>query len=262
MLVMLSMRGQFFAGIAVAVLALVGLWAYAGWGGSTSQEGVSATVVEEFTAVMRAKVVAEVGQPIEGFEPSMFMQAYPSLKAQDFHTVDALIGLYRYQGGELVYDLNGEQELHSAARAISDAGMQQLLLNVATRLEVDLEEAGALAVIFEALAQPAVALPPTHDSPPGEPQGGGNGEVGITTTLTGTIACLPHKGDGPHTMECAFGLKADNGNYYALKNLWEVAPEITDTNVRVRVVGSLMEVDVNETYDIEGVIGVISAVKI
>lgn len=36
-------------------------------------------------------------------------------------------------------------------------------------------------------------------------------------TLSGTFTCLPPKDtSGPHTMECAFGLKADDGHYYAL----------------------------------------------
>lgn len=40
--------------------------------------------------------------------------------------------------------------------------------------------------------------------------------VVATTTLRGVFACLPHKGDGPSTLECAYGMKAQNGSYYAL----------------------------------------------
>lgn len=36
-------------------------------------------------------------------------------------------------------------------------------------------------------------------------------------TRTGKVVCLPHKGDGPSTMECAFGLKVEN-KYYGLKD--------------------------------------------
>lgn len=36
-------------------------------------------------------------------------------------------------------------------------------------------------------------------------------------TLSGTYVCLPHLDTkGPQTMECAFGLQADDGNYYAV----------------------------------------------
>ena len=90
--------------------------------------------VEEFTDRMRTGTIARVGQPIEGFEPFMFMQAFPGLLPSDFANVDALIGLYRYEDSEVVYDLDGEIETHSAARAISDEGMEQLLANISSRI--------------------------------------------------------------------------------------------------------------------------------
>lgn len=34
--------------------------------------------------------------------------------------------------------------------------------------------------------------------------------------LSGVFECLPHRGDGPTTMECAFGVRADDGRYYAV----------------------------------------------
>jgi hypothetical protein len=38
-----------------------------------------------------------------------------------------------------------------------------------------------------------------------------------TATLSGTYTCLPHLNtSGPQTMECAFGLKTDQGDYYAV----------------------------------------------
>lgn len=48
---------------------------------------------------------------------------------------------------------------------------------------------------------------------------------GVEVTVKGEIACLPKKGKGPHTMECAIGLLADDGNYYSLINLSEVDPD-------------------------------------
>lgn len=32
-----------------------------------------------------------------------------------------------------------------------------------------------------------------------------------TVSVTGTIVCLPHKGSGPSTMECAYGLQSSGG---------------------------------------------------
>ncbi|MEK7613133.1 MAG: hypothetical protein AAB449_03250 [Patescibacteria group bacterium] len=255
--VMMGMNQNFIIGVAVAALAALVVAAFVWVGGSaTVESGISELQIQEFTAGMRAKVVAEVGQPIEGFEPSMFMQAYPGLKAQDFHTVDATIGLYRYQGGKLVYDLGGEQETSSAARAVTDQGMRQLLLNVATRLQISLDSKDAVAAILAKLAGGgASSTPQTPERPSGS-------EAGITTTLTGTIACLPHKGGPITTLECAFGLKTDNGRYYALKNLSEIAPHIADTTIRVRVMGALSEIDENEKYDIDGVITIMTITEL
>lgn len=36
-------------------------------------------------------------------------------------------------------------------------------------------------------------------------------------TLSGTYVCLPHTNtEGPQTMECAFGLETDDGEFYAV----------------------------------------------
>ncbi len=41
--------------------------------------------------------------------------------------------------------------------------------------------------------------------------------AGGEVSLSGEFVCLPHKDtDGPQTMECAFGLKTDDGTYYGL----------------------------------------------
>ena len=47
----------------------------------------------------------------------------------------------------------------------------------------------------------------------------------VEVTINGEVTCLPKKGNGPHTMECAIGLLAENGDYYSLINLSEVDPD-------------------------------------
>ena len=41
---------------------------------------------------------------------------------------------------------------------------------------------------------------------------------GQQVVIRGVIVCLPHQGDdsGPQTLECAYGLKGEDGYYYAL----------------------------------------------
>jgi hypothetical protein len=248
------MNKQFIAGFGLAALVLIGAVTFASWNGNTpndntnnTQSGLSQADLTRFIEAMRTKVVTEMGQPIEGFEPFMFMRVFPGLIAQDFNNVDALIGRYVVANGEVTYDLNGEQELHSAARAISDEGMEQIFLNILSRITL---MAGSDQVdgVLE-----AIGASPGPDPTVTE---------GETTTITGTITCLPHKGDGPHTMECAFGLQATNGKHYALQNLWDVAPELTETQIAIRVTGVLSAPAANEKYDIVGVIKVTKAEKI
>ncbi|MDA8611377.1 hypothetical protein N9L18_00740 [Candidatus Pacebacteria bacterium] len=89
--------------------------------------------VAQFRQTMELKFRTEVGQPIEGYEPAMFMQIYPGLTKQDFHGVKALIGKYVYLNGELVHDLEGETMIHSAAPAIAEEGYETLLNNILSR---------------------------------------------------------------------------------------------------------------------------------
>ena len=50
-------------------------------------------------------------------------------------------------------------------------------------------------------------------------------------TIKGRMACLPHKDmDGPHTLECASGLKAEDGTYYGLKEKDTSKPQIMYVN--------------------------------
>jgi hypothetical protein len=254
------MTTQFWSGFGVAVLTLAAVSTYAYWGSTVVEPReeepvvVMDTATQAFTAELRAKFVAEKGQPIEGFEPWMFLEVYPGLVAEDFDGVDALIGLYRVENGQVVYDLNGEPELHSAARAISDEGMSRLLHNIAARLEVDLatdladdDASASLAIIMAALEEGEPAPQQEAPAPEGPEQ----------VSITGTIVCLPKKGPGPHTMECAYGLRADTGAHYGLRNLFTGPwPWPLDTGDRARITGVVVPPEPNTSYDIVGVIEV------
>jgi hypothetical protein len=243
------MTTQFWSGFAVAVAALVGVSAYAYWGSTVVEEprggNISQERVTEFTEALRTTFITEQGHPIEGFEPWMFMEVYPGLVAQDFKNVDALIGLYRVEDGAVTYDLNGEVELHSAARAISDEGMRQLLWNVGQRLDIDSEAEGSLALLLATLKSGEPAVPETP-----APQMG-------RVSIEGTIVCLPKKGPGPHTLECAYGLQATSGEHYGLRNLFEGDwPWPLDTGERARIEGWVEAPEANTSYDIVGIIDV------
>ena len=82
-------------------------------------------------------------------------------------------------------------------------------------------------------------------------------------TLTGEMVCLPHRDTGgPHTMECAFGMKTDVGEYYALDfTLMSQQHLPMDIGVRFTANGqitplALLSTDHWQKYDIEGIFSV------
>jgi|SRR3989344_4948296 len=83
-------------------------------------------------------------------------------------------------------------------------------------------------------------------------------------TVSGEITCLPKKGSGVQTLECAIGLKGEDGNYYALKNLFDHDPsyKFSATGLQVEVVGTLSVEEIfgpdGNKYDIAGAIAITS----
>jgi hypothetical protein len=95
-----------------------------------------------------------------------------------------------------------------------------------------------------------------------EVQKGAYSEIPQRISVTGVWECLPHKGDGPHTMECAFGIKEEGTNkHYAVSTeLMSTYPVDYATGARVRVEGVMVQKNqLNSnawnTYDIVGIIG-------
>ena len=82
----------------------------------------------------------------------------------------------------------------------------------------------------------------------------GEGEI----IVSGEAVCLPHKNtDGPQTLECAFGLKDDEGQYYGLSdsdpNYKNVAAMPTGKKV---IVSGTFEKGTSDNYPIIGTIHV------
>ena len=81
-------------------------------------------------------------------------------------------------------------------------------------------------------------------------------------TLIGVMDCLPHKGDGPHTLECTSGLRV-NGDHFGLdlSGLPNRGIGRFNAGSKVEVSGKFTPVDEMgedriQVYDIEGVIEV------
>jgi len=75
-------------------------------------------------------------------------------------------------------------------------------------------------------------------------------------SVVGYWECLPKKGDGPHTMECAFGIAIDqsDGHYGINTSLISTYPVDYSTGSKVRVTGNLMPAPTDTSYDIDGVL--------
>jgi hypothetical protein len=106
-----------------------------------------------FKTTLKNEVQNTQGIPIEGFEPAMFLKAFPGLADTDFEGVEASIGYYTIEGGKLVHKIDNSKLIHSAAQAVTDRGLDTLLSNVAVRLNVDLTKEGTLTEIMEALVR-------------------------------------------------------------------------------------------------------------
>lgn len=118
--------------------------------------------------------------------------------------------------------------------------------------------------LFKAPPQPITDNnPPVTDNNP--PPTGSDASLPAPVTMLGTFVCLPHRDtSGPQTQECAFGLKADNGNYYALD--WSATPTSSSDlpmDRRFSVSGTLVPIeaissDQWQKYNVKGIIKVTS----
>lgn len=166
----------------ISLLLLVGLLWYGGKQAAAPNvdEASIASLSQYFTSEVRLTVNEEVGQPIEGYEPFMIMQTYRGISSADFQNVEAVQGTYASQNGDVVFELNVPlNEQHSAARAITDGGMETLLRNIADRLDIKIRTNADVDRLLRIVAQ--VPASPSDDSEDEDnPIGGGWGNVACT----------------------------------------------------------------------------------
>ena len=106
---------------------------------------------DKFDKELESKVVSQIGQPIEGFLPSMFMQVFPGLQVEDFEGVQTHEGVYRVESGQVVFERTTPQPITSAEDAISATGMQTLLKNLSVRLDIEITDEESISQIVDAI---------------------------------------------------------------------------------------------------------------
>lgn len=94
-------------------------------------------------------------------------------------------------------------------------------------------------------------------------------QIPTQMTLQGEYVCLPHKNtSGPITLECALGLKSDDGAYYALDTTnVSFLPQETPTGTHLQVQGLVVPIEqissnAWQKYDIRGIMQVAAVKKI
>lgn len=110
-------------------------------------------VLAVFKETLETAVSRELGSPMEGYEPNMFLQVFPGLAASDFDGVQASVGQYVLRDGQLTHELNRDQLVHSAAGAITRNGMETLYRNIAQRIGVDMDVGGTLTDVMAAITR-------------------------------------------------------------------------------------------------------------
>ena len=95
-------------------------------------------VQEYFNDKLRERVIDRIGQPIEGFVPFMFLQAFSELAPTDFDGADALLGEYTIIEKELAFIADEGGPIHSAADVISEEGMKTVFTNIQRRTNISI----------------------------------------------------------------------------------------------------------------------------
>ncbi len=87
-------------------------------------------------------------------------------------------------------------------------------------------------------------------------------------TLSGEVVCLPHANtDGPHTMECAYGLRTDTGEHYALDlALMSQQADPLQTGERISATGLITPIEMLSSdhwkkYDVVGIFSVTDSLE-
>ena len=101
-----------------------------------------------------------------------------------------------------------------------------------------------------------------RERPVATPEGAVGGVSRQEVIMEGEVVCLPHRNtSGPTTMECAYGLRDDLGNYYGLDatNLSSTTPPEYEVGDRISIEGELvpqedMPANFWNTYNITGLI--------
>lgn len=131
-------------GIIVAVAVGYYLWSLSG----EAENPPNNVYAEYFEERLIALGVEDIGQPIEGFDASLLIIAFPGLVTSDFNGVETFEGRYQLENGAIVFVRDEESPVSSAERTVSGEGYATLLENVSSRLAITLESNASIDQII------------------------------------------------------------------------------------------------------------------
>jgi len=137
--------------VVLAGLASAGFFVFSVQSGDSDVDTETPSLAQYFFEQAQERVVEQIGQPIEGFEPFMFRKVFPELTSADFDGVGTLQGVYQEASGELAFILTVNEPEHSAARAISEGGMETLLQNIASRLSISINSENDIDILLDTI---------------------------------------------------------------------------------------------------------------
>ena len=106
-----------------------------------------------FSEELQRAGVERVGQPIEGFNAFIYLEAFPGFEESDFDGVKTLEGIYMIEGGEFKYVRTADNPVTSAEETISEEGYKTLLQNFSKRVGVSVEADVDIAALLEKLRE-------------------------------------------------------------------------------------------------------------
>ncbi|MCR4323082.1 MAG: hypothetical protein NUV61_03260 [Candidatus Azambacteria bacterium] len=128
-----------------------------------SGSGSGAPATPYFTKSIQDGVIDKMGgPPIEGFEPFMFMEAYPELHASDFNCVKTYAGFYIARDDRIIFISERMHARSTIDHTITPYGMNRMLQNISDRFGLPWPHANAevRAIINAINTFPILITPP------------------------------------------------------------------------------------------------------
>jgi len=106
-----------------------------------------------FVAIIETAIYQKYDDVSVGYEPNILINVLPSLINEDFHGVETDFGKYELINGGLAFRPNEGESFNEGKLYISAKGMETLLENLATRLNIEVIDQESVENILRTVYQ-------------------------------------------------------------------------------------------------------------